>query len=481
MPPTREQILANMQGLTPEQQRQYLSEVEKRMSPSAGSTLSKVEDISPTPWYQRDILPSVASLTGGGDAMRWIEEKTGFEGVSPEGFAEGLPAATATAASMATTKNPALTAAAASGAGEAGRQLFRRAIGVPAATGNVQRAFDLDPESAGAAVAGIAGEGLTGLIGGLLSKVLNGTATAADKSALRSINNLVQTTKKKDLARWKPLAQRTRTEGISSPALTRATTVRRAEEALKDASSKLSNLEEEAISSGRTISTEDLLREAEGLRPQRLPTGDLPATAASAERSAGRAIGDIRKVAEAYPEGVPMEAALAERRRLDTLIKRFYEGGADMPPESKAAAKGAADIYRRLINADPSLAEANLRKSELLALNRLLKTAAEKSEREGFLGPAGAEASAAAAGAVGRMSIPAMLAGRAGIASAPVTTISSTLKSALSKILRAGGDSAQAWIRLGELFGDTADIDELELRRRAERELRQAGEGVVGP
>lgn len=430
----------------------------------ATAALSKVEGISPTPGYQRRI-----SIPG-----------TDWELPSVEQLAEYLPAAVATGAGMIATESPVAAGALGSMAGEAGRQLVRRAVGAPAATGIAQQALRLDPNSPEAAVAGLASENLAGVAGSVLGRLMKAGSKAIDKSALRSINNLIQAIKKGDRARWIPLAERARAEGLVPAGSSRAQQVALAEAALADAKAAKDAAVKAAARRGATINSTDLVDKAFKILPDTLPGGQTPATGASARFAAEGAAEDALTAAASHSGDMPVKAAIRERQRLDTLLKKFYGTGADTPPENRAAIKRLADIYRSQINAIDEIGPANKRLSELIKLNRIMKAALEKAEFEGFLGPAASEAGAAAAGAVGRLSIPAMLVGRAGVTAGPVASTMVALKTNAAKLLRAGVPLAQLPAHAADLFTEE-EARQIEREGRAAAALRAQGEGVTTP
>lgn len=143
-----------------------------RAHTSDGGYLRGAESIGATPWYQQNIP------VGFGHQLPF----------SAEDAAEALPAAAATGAALLATKNPIAAGAFGGVAGEAGRQLFRRAVGAPAATGVVQRAIGADPDSPEAAVAGLAGEGVANFAAGASGEIAhNALRSRAAVQALEAI------------------------------------------------------------------------------------------------------------------------------------------------------------------------------------------------------------------------------------------------------------------------------------------------------
>src|SRR3990172_4218351 len=164
--------------------------------PAGAAALRGVEAISPTPGYQRPIyIPGLGELP------------------SAERIAEALPAGAATVASLLATRSPIVAGGGGATAGEAGRQLLRRAVGAPAGTGAAQRALGLDRDSPGAAAAGLVGEATLGATGGVVTRGLDAFARAVKRSAARSVLNILQprgAREKADALRLAEVAQRER-------------------------------------------------------------------------------------------------------------------------------------------------------------------------------------------------------------------------------------------------------------------------------
>ncbi len=438
---------------------------------AGAAALSKITGISPLPSYQKDI-------------PLWGDTRLPF---SVEGVAEALPAGVATLAALLTTRSPTVAGVVGGAAGEAGRQVLRRVVGAPAATGVTQRALGLDPDSPEAAVAGVAGEATAGVAGGMAERFFRGARNFLRKSELRSLMNILQPSKARDVAKWRQLGNRMVKEGVAPAGSSRTTQLARAERALGESSADRASIE--AGLKGSEVPVDDVVNRVVGEIPEMLPSGAPSRVGAVPRRAAERSASDVLDVIEATsPRGttVPFEVAQKEKRRLDKLLERLYEGGRENVPATLRPTKVAADAWRHTISeAFPDLGTANLRESELLTITRLLKGALEKAEFQGGLGVASQEAAAFGAGSVGRMSVPAMVAAKAGVTSGPFASLSAAAKRTMNKLLAAPQHTSQAWVRVADFFnkdeeavggerdvGDTATLEERYQRALAIRQMR---------
>ena len=151
---TLEQILVDpdFQKLSQSEQQAIINSMSKPVGATAA--LKGAEAISELPKFQRDIQ---------------IGYGPGVTLPSPERMLEFLPGITGSAGALigslaptAPVSAPTLASIFAAG-GEAWRQIIRRAMGQPQATGMVQSTMGLDPNSTEAAIAGVLGEGGTSL------------------------------------------------------------------------------------------------------------------------------------------------------------------------------------------------------------------------------------------------------------------------------------------------------------------------------
>jgi hypothetical protein len=438
--------------------------------PSNGFGLSKAEGISELPSYQKPL------------------HYYGIELPSAEQFVEAIPAAAATGAGLLATKNPVLAGAAGSVAGESARQLLRRLMGAPAATGVAQQAFKLDPNSTEAAAAGLAGEGAAGAIGGISQRLLNYLSKASGRSANRWIVDLLRPRGERETADAVRLAAMARSEGIVPAFSGAAEQASRAAGVLAPASAEAKRLMSEGVKRGTTVEAAPVFQSALDEIPARLPGGGLPATGQPERRAARLVAEDALNTIAAVGQGpagtqVPLEAAVSERTRLDSLLKAMYDRGGTEAPVAKQAIQSSADAWRKAIaDSYPELGAANKRMSDLITIQDMLQRAAKQAERGGAAG-AGSEAGAVGAAAAGRLSIPAMVAAKMGLMSAPGASAMSAAMSAFSKMTAAGMPASQAVAHITDLLGAGIERpDAVARRRRAAAEaLRAQGEGVTTP
>src|SRR5262245_9484055 len=120
--PTREEIEAELKQLPPEQHAAFLAEVERRMQ---NVTLPGADTIRPTPPLEQGIkipLPTPGlNYELPFSTVDLMEAIPGIGGTVGAALSGGSPAGAGLGAT----------------AGEAGRQLLRRLVGYPAASGNV--------------------------------------------------------------------------------------------------------------------------------------------------------------------------------------------------------------------------------------------------------------------------------------------------------------------------------------------------------
>lgn len=439
-------------------------------APEEPGYLRSAESISATPWYQQHVIPGTN-----------VESP-----ISVEGAAEALPAAYATAAAMAATKHPGVAGTVGGMAGEVARQMFRRAVGASAAPGVVQEGLGLDPNSPEAAVAGLAGEGAAGVSGALLSKLLRVFGRGAERGALKDVLRLIQPRNAREIARAPQLAERAVAEGVIPPGSSRPTQIARAQKALDSATAEAERLKAEAIGRGQKVEAGPVLGTAIDEVPPMLPTG-TPRRIDRAERMAAvRNAEDANDVILSRGGGltgseVPIEVAIGEREALDKALTAMYEAGRDKPALGKRPVQATVDAWRSAIaDADPTLGKANLRRSDLITITEILKEQEAKS-----ILPQRGEAAAAAlgAGAVGRMSVPAMFGLRTLVENPRFASLSRVGKALATKVFNGGAKTAQLWIRAADLSGLDEDTDtaikQAERNRRAQRALRIGAEGVV--
>lgn len=436
--------------------------------------------IRPTPLHQRRI-PILSELLQGSGPDRG--------GTSIEDLVEAIPAAGATAAGFLATRNPVAASAAGATAGEAVRQLFRRAVGSPQATGLVQQGLGLDPNSPEAAAASFGGEGLASLAGGGIAKLLRALSGATGRSAQRSVLNILQARGNEGAARGPieemRLARVATDEGVVPAGRGRQVMLDRAREALSGARARATALTAEGTAAGRTVNADPVFQSALAEIPP-TPGGFVPRTGQPQRAAAEAAADDVLDLmASRGSSQVPLETAIAERQRLDGLLETMYKAGRDAAPESKAAVQSSADAWRRAIGESyPELGAANLRLSDLIKITQMMEESLANVTRSGAA-VGGGEAAAVGAGAVGRLSIPAMLGARALTTAGPFASLSAAGKRVAAKLFEGGARSAQLWVRAANIWGldepadDPARIADRNLRAR--RALNQQAQGVVAP
>jgi hypothetical protein len=175
---TRAEINAHLATLGSDaEKRAYLNGLIEEKTIGAGKTLSKVEGISPQSTFEAPIRipePPMGPQMGKGELDT---------GISPEQLTDLIPGA---AGAAGTVLGGPLLAGPLSAGGEAVRQLIRRSVGAPQATGFGQEALGLDPNSPEAALVSILGEGVGGAAMELLPFIGKGAVKGTRRSALKS-------------------------------------------------------------------------------------------------------------------------------------------------------------------------------------------------------------------------------------------------------------------------------------------------------
>ena len=388
-----------------------------------------------------------------------------------EGALEGAPMAGGMAgAALGAAPGAALGAA----GGEAVRQLGRRAMGAPAATGLVTDLTGMDPDSPKAAAANIALEGLLGGAGEKMAQAARWAKSTLSNWATKSRVSLLGPSSAIDQAQARELAERLATEGIAPAGSSRARQVANAQARLSEASSARKAVEQSHAED--SLNASRVLDEVLAQEPKRLPGGEIPQVGRP-ERRAHRLVAEDVLASLSGGGETPLPVAQGEKRRWDALLQSFYERGALTPAIGQKYTKGAADAWRGAIaDAFPDLGTANLRESELIDILRLLQTQ-QTAEFVGKRSIAGPAAAAGGAGAAGRWSIPAAVASK-GLLSGPRFTSMSAAGKDLAARLLMDPAKAQMYVRLGSLA--TFDPDAIRRRREAEKLLAQ-GEGVTQP
>src|SRR5574341_145134 len=380
-----------------------------------------------------------------------------------EDVAEALPAAAATGAAFLGTRSPVAAAAAGSAAGEAGRQLLRRGMGAPAATGMVQRATGMDPDSPEAAVAGFVGEATLGATGARVARLLRGAAGGAEHSAERAVvrDILGGARTEREIEEAPKLAKRALAAKLLRSSTTRGR-LARAEAALGKATATADVETRAARQAGTLVEAEPVLTAIQGELPASIPGSGVARKATRAERNAVLKVLDDELSAivntggrSATGTAVPADVALGEM-------------------------KAGVDAFRVQLRAVlPELADARLEKHELIMITEMLeRQLGEQFTARGAVHPA---AGVLGAAAIGR---PAPAAARAASAIAGMTApLTIPARYLFAKLAAGGANTAQLWLRAANLFGlnrtTEQEIRYRERNRRAQRALRQQAEGVV--
>src|SRR5574341_1038537 len=394
---------------------------------------------------------------------------------SLEDVAEALPAAAATGAAFLGTRSPVAAAAAGSAAGEAGRQLLRRGMGAPAATGMVQRATGMDPDSPEAAVAGFVGEATLGATGARVARLLRGAAGGAEHSAERAVvrDILGGARTEREIEEAPKLAKRALAAKLLRSSTTRGR-LARAEAALGKATATADVETRAARQAGTLVEAEPVLTAIQGELPASIPGSGVARKATRAERNAVLKVLDDELSAivntggrSATGTAVPADVALGEIKALDAAL-------------GKAGVKAGVDAFRVQLRAVlPELADARLEKHELIMITEMLeRQLGEQFTARGAVHPA---AGVLGAAAIGR---PAPAAARAASAIAGMTApLTIPARYLFAKLAAGGANTAQLWLRAANLFGlnrtTEQEIRDRERNRRAQRALRQQAEGVV--
>ena len=393
-----------------------------------------------------------------------------------EGALEVAPAVGGTAgAALGAAPGAALGAA----GGEAVRQIGRRALGQPSATGLIQRATGMDPDSPAAAATGIAAEAALGGSAEKIAQAMRWASGALGDWARRSRWGLVRrAANPRDEAKFAELTSRLESEDIAPAFSGRAEQVSRAERRLADARATREAVE--ASHAGGTVNAEPVLQRAVDYIPEKLPGGEIPQVGGGARSAARRVAEDVETSLRSIGGGgydVPLPKAMAEKRRWDDILSDFYAKGRTEPSPQLKPSQNAADAWRGAIaDAYPDLGAANMRESELITIARLLKEM-QGLEARGTAGAAGQVAAGIGAGAAGRTGVPASIFARMGVGGPRVTSLTARGEALLGRLL-ADPAGQQAYIRMAQLAA--FDPDAIRRRREAEKLLAQ-GEGVTQP
>lgn len=482
--PTQDQIVQDLQGLTPEQQSQYMDQLEK-MYPAQGSVasgLSKVDTISETPRFQR---PLSKVFSDHPVAQTLLDTLTSISGahqlgidqhVSPEDLVNMLPGL---GGALGTAVEPgggtAAGMALGSGAGEAARQLMRRLAGQPAATGALTSLTGMDPNSPTAAAANI---GLEAALGPLAGKVSGKLSDLLGRSANRSAVNMMQPVTQKAKEDAMKLAARVHSEDILStpiklgnfeiklPVATRTQQVSNAQSLLEQAKAASDALEAQGAARGVQVEGGPVLDQAIEQIPANLPTAGsggvgglgIARVGRSTQRATERAAEDVMDVLAVNSKNdlnVSFPVAVGERQRWDKLLQSYYKSGRVDPSISESSVKNIADTWRsQIADAFPEYGAANARLSDLITITDMMKEALKRQTTQGVF-PAAQQAAAVGAGAFGRLGVLGAAAGKVVPSLGPVGSLSANGKNLVAAALK-NPAVAQSWLRIAEpFFGQT--------------------------
>lgn len=442
--------------------------------PGPARTLAGATGISETPWYQQPIhTPAIPGVT------------KSFELPSPEGVAEWLPAAAATLFGAVATRNPAAATALGAAGGEAGRQLFRRAVGASAAPGMVQEATGTDPDSPAAALEGMGGEALASLLGVKASKALHGLSGGAERSAEDSIirDILGGATSERRVDEATALAKRAQAAGIVGKWSHRGR-LARADEVLAPAHAEAKALTDAARAAGTTVEGMPVLHAIFDEAPASIPRGPggpggPRRVAIPEQRAVDRLANDTNDVllntgGGATGSAVPVDVALGEIKALDEALEPMYKRGALDPAHGKKALQVGRKAWgAQLRAADKELADARLKQHELMTLKEMLQEVVDAR-----LKPRGAHEAVAAASpiVVGRYGPAASSLGKSIGKLAPITI---PIRQILAKALSGGASTAQLWLRALDQYGEDDAARTAERNRKAHRALQSQAKGVI--
>lgn len=473
-PSTMSNFLTMLTGLNEQERSRGISTEQATIADNPKlSFIEKMKGMGKAELTQPQSLPTALMIDPVGALMRM----TGMDpkGGNVVGSMENIPAVGAALGSGGGPPGVALGAA----GGESIRQLLRRSLGLPAATGLMQHLGGMDPNSPEAAATGMVSEALTGPAADITSAALQGVGNWAKKSSLRNLINLLQPGKAREKEAAMQLAERMSDEGIA-PALTfRETQVKNAQTALNESIPALKAEQNTLTHQGAQIPTADIVAKVRAQVPDLLPGGGVPETGMALRNAADRVVSDVENSlggANNLASHVPLDVAISEKQRWDELLKGFYNTGRDVVPEAKQFTKVAADAWRKAIHETyPQLGVLDAKVSDLISINNLLKDALNESIRVGGLGTAAQEGAATGSFLVGRPSILAMAAAKAGISSGPWASLSSSAKKMLSEILKGGAATTQTWLRLAHQFQVPDEVPPAE----AVPELADAIENVM--
>lgn len=343
--------------------------------------------------------------------------------------------------------------------GEALRQNVRRAAGLSASPGMIQRWLKLDPNSSEAAAAGLTAEGAAPVVAAGASKVLSAAGGVAERMGLRALKEILNPSKGLDKKKAMDLAARMRDEGIGGTISSREEQIKRAGAALSDATTALEAEKNAAAAAGTEVSVDKVLEAAKKNIPPLLQSGATPETGVAERNAAEKAYRDLtgdiggRKT-------IPWGEALQIKERWDDMLRPYYKRKAVTVPEAYEPIKNIADAWRDVLHkARPSAGEALSRKSDLITINSLLPESLNRIQNKGAVDILSR----------GLLRIPDSVlrsAGNFGPVAGTVSTVSTIAK----RLLNAGGEAA----KLGQFLMDSINAGQLDKNEPPPPDLMEA-------
>jgi hypothetical protein len=381
--------------------------------------------------------PITAPLAAGGGSLEGLLELAPAVGGAAGGAVANVPGAAAGAS-----------------IGESVRQGVRGAAGLPQATGVGQRALDLDPNGPAASILAQVDEAMMTPIAKGVGKIVSAASTFTDNSALRDLLRLLKPAKAMDKMDALALAERMRSEGVASPLTSRLSQLQRAREILGEPgigptagttgpptaptglTGQAQAAESAIAATGATVPAGAVEAKAVGRIPDTLPGGIVPHTGTDIRNAAeGQALDTMTVINNR--SDIPFTESLAEKRRLDDILRKWYVRGGEVVPDAKEFVKGSADDWRHEIaTAFPEFGDLELRQSDMITITELLEKAEYEARRQGLK-----TSSTHVFGMLKDMY-------ESGFRSTgPIASLSSAGKTVLATILQGGGATAQAWLR----------------------------------
>lgn len=362
--PTREQVMAELQRLPPEQHQAFLAEVERRLKePDAPQGLhaaaAGAETIGERPWYQQGV--PISRLVGFGmKGPDWVEDRV--PKVSVQDAMDALPAVGGAlggiigGAAGVPTGGTASPVAAIGGAGlggaagESARQLGMRAIGGYA------------PQSSGEAAKGIATEAAT-------QALAEGSGVLAGKGMKAFGERLMQSAVKPNpslLKKYKTTAPRLVKDLLDNGVNMSEGGLRRLDDLL---SAKNTEISEAVKNAAGSISRDDVVARASGVKATLAQQVNPKQPLKAAERSLEefRTGGVDPTPAGPAPTAGPLTPAEAQAMKVGTykqIEKSYMRRGTATEQAQQALARGLKEELERVV---PGIKNMNAEEARLMA------------------------------------------------------------------------------------------------------------------